>query len=100
VLIAHHPTGSTLATAVGSDVKGRVSVVIYVAAVAVAFRAPWLACALYVAVAVMWLVPDRRIEKALKERGAGGVRRLDQDRSGVARTSSSRRRKDGGSIAG
>jgi uncharacterized membrane protein len=67
-LIAHHPTDSTLATAMGSDVKGRASVALYVFAVAAAFPAPRLACAVYVAVAIMWLVPDRRIEKALAER--------------------------------
>ena len=64
-LLALHGTGSVLATAIGSDLKGKVSVLIYAVAILLAFVAPILACALYVAVAAMWLVPDRRIEKSL-----------------------------------
>ena len=64
-LLALHGTGSVLATAIGSDFKGRVSVLIYAVAILLAFVAPILACALYVAVAAIWLVPDRRIEKSL-----------------------------------
>ena len=67
-LIAHHPQDSTLAAAVGADVKGVVSIVVYAAALPLAFVAAWLACALYVAVAILWLVPDRRIERALTAR--------------------------------
>ena len=66
-LIALHGRGSVLATALGRDIKGKVSVVIYLAAVPLAFVSAWLACGLYVLVAVMWLVPDRRIERALEE---------------------------------
>lgn len=62
-LIALHGRDSVLAAAIGRDLKGKVSVVIYLAAIAVAFVNSWIACALYVLVAVMWLVPDRRIEK-------------------------------------
>jgi uncharacterized membrane protein len=65
-LIALHGRDSVLATALGRDVKGKASVVIYAAAIPLAFVAPWLACALYVVVAVIWLVPDRRIEKTLE----------------------------------
>ena len=67
-LIAHHGRDSALATALGRDVKGKASVVCYAVAIPSSFLSTWIACAIYVAVAVMWLVPDRRIEKALEER--------------------------------
>jgi uncharacterized membrane protein len=65
VLIAGHGQDSPLAVAVGSDLKGRISVAIYVAGIPLAFVHAGVACALYVAVAILWLVPDRRIERAL-----------------------------------
>jgi uncharacterized membrane protein len=65
-LIALHGRESALAIALGRDYKGKISVVIYVAAIALAFVNSWFACALYVLVAVMWLLPDRRIEKTLR----------------------------------
>ena len=58
---------SVLAHALGSDFKGKISPVLYLAAIGLAFVAPWISIAIYVLVAVMWLVPDRRIEKALPE---------------------------------
>ncbi|MBI5834129.1 MAG: DUF1211 domain-containing protein [Armatimonadetes bacterium] len=58
---------SLLARAVGNDAKGRASLAMYAAAIALAGRAPGLAAGLYVAVAVVWLVPDRRIEQVLAE---------------------------------
>ncbi len=64
-LISLHGWDSALASAVGRDFKGKVSVVIYAVAIPLAFVNSSLACALYVLVAVMWLVPDRRIEKTL-----------------------------------
>ncbi len=64
-LIALHGRDSALASAVGRDFKGKVSVVIYAVAIPLAFVNSWLSCVLYVLVAVMWLVPDRRIEKTL-----------------------------------
>ena len=64
-LIAHHGAESALARAMGSDYKGIVSVVIYAAAIALAFLNPWIACALYVLVAAMWFIPDRRIENTV-----------------------------------
>ena len=67
-LIAHHGKDSELAMALGRDFKGKASIVLYVAAISLAFLTPWLACALYVLVAAMWLVPDRRLERALAER--------------------------------
>jgi uncharacterized membrane protein len=55
---------SRLATALGRDLKGKLSFAAYVIAVPVAFFNPWVAVALYLAVALMWFVPDRRIETA------------------------------------
>ena len=66
VLVARHGADSTLARAVGRDEKGKVSVLLYAAAVPLAFLDPRISCAIYVAVAILWLVPDRRIEKALE----------------------------------
>lgn len=64
-LVACQGRDSTLAAALGRDFKGKVSAVIYAAAIPLAFVSSWIACLLYVFVAVMWLVPDRRIEKAM-----------------------------------
>jgi uncharacterized membrane protein len=64
-LVSHHGEKSTLAAALGSDFKGKVSLAVYAVAIPVAFLETWVACALYVMVAIMWLIPDRRIEKAL-----------------------------------
>jgi TMEM175 potassium channel family protein len=66
LLIARHGADSPLARAVGSDVKGLASLAIYALAIAVAFSVPQLSCALYVVVAIVWLVPDRRIERVLE----------------------------------
>jgi uncharacterized membrane protein len=66
-LIKRDGNSSLLATAVGTDIKGKLSPVIYLIAIPMAFVARWLAGALYVAVALMWLVPDRRIERAVDE---------------------------------
>src|SRR5262245_54818520 len=67
-LVAHHGSDSPLALAVGRDRKGKLSLVIYALAVPVSFAAPLAACALYVVVAAIWLIPDRRIETALQKR--------------------------------
>jgi len=64
-LIAHHGQDSTLATAMGSDLKGKISVLAYAVAIPLAFASTWLSCLLYVLVAIMWLIPDRRIERSL-----------------------------------
>jgi len=61
-LLATHGN-SLLAAALGSDFKGKISMAIYAVAIPVAFVRPWLACLIYIAVAMMWLVPDRRIER-------------------------------------
>ncbi len=66
VLLALHGKDSVLAEALGRDFKGKISVVLYVAAVPLAFVSAWISCAIYVAVAVIWLVPDRRIEKIIR----------------------------------
>jgi len=66
ILIREHGAGSVLATAYGRDFKGRISIAIYVAGLVAAFVEPWLAIAAYVLVSVIWLVPDRRIERALR----------------------------------
>jgi uncharacterized membrane protein len=65
VLIAHHGSDSTLARAIGTDGKGYFSLACYLTAIAIAFISPLLSCALYVFVAIIWLVPDRRIEAAI-----------------------------------
>jgi uncharacterized membrane protein len=64
-LISLHGRDSVLAAAIGRDFKGIVSVLIYLIAIPLAFAASWLSSGLYVLVAVIWLVPDRRIEKNL-----------------------------------
>jgi uncharacterized membrane protein len=58
---------SVLASALGSDFKGKISVVLYIAGIALAFIVPWASIALYVLVAAMWFIPDRRIENMLRE---------------------------------
>ncbi len=64
-IIAAEGQGSVLAKAVGQDRKSIVSVVIYAAAIPLAFFGHWISQGLYVVVALLWLVPDRRIEKTL-----------------------------------
>jgi uncharacterized membrane protein len=68
-IIAAEGRDSLLAHAIGRDIKGNLSVVIYGLAIVASFFSQWIAQALYVVVALMWLVPDRRIERALAERG-------------------------------
>ena len=63
-LIRLHGRGSTLANSIGSDRKGKISIAIYAAAIPLAFVRAWIAGACYVIVAIMWLIPDRRIERA------------------------------------
>jgi len=65
MLIRHHDPNSALARAIGSDRKGTASIVLYALAIGLAFVHPLIACALYVAVALMWFLPDRRIEHEL-----------------------------------
>ena len=64
-LLRIHAPDSTLAIALGRDFKGKISIVIYLAAISLTFVSSWLAAALYVLVEIIWLVPDRRIEKRI-----------------------------------
>ncbi len=66
-IIASQGANSLLARAVGKDLKGKLSPLLYVLAIPAAFYSPWVSEALYVFVALMWLVPDRRIEKVLAD---------------------------------
>jgi uncharacterized membrane protein len=66
-LLSLHGEESTLAKALGRDLKAKLSLAIYATAVPLAFLVTWLAVALYVLVAIMWLVPDPRIEKTLNQ---------------------------------
>jgi len=65
ILISHHGKESTIAKAVGRDSKGVVSLLLYAMGIALAFVDPRISCTLYVLVAIIWLVPDRRIEKVI-----------------------------------
>ena len=66
-LISLHGRDSTLAKSIGSDTKGKISIAIYAVAIPLAFVQPGIAGAGYVMVAIMWLIPDRRIERKLAE---------------------------------
>ena len=63
LIIRSQGRNSLLAKAVGADIKGKSSPFIYVVAIAIAGFYPWIAAALYITVALIWLIPDRRIEK-------------------------------------
>jgi uncharacterized membrane protein len=67
VLVAAQGPGSRLAEALGSDTKGKISLALYIAAIPLAFVNQWISDALYVAVALLWLVPDPRIEARVKD---------------------------------
>lgn len=67
MLIRSHGRDSTIAKAVGRDIKGKVSVVIYLAGVVLAFVEPWISVGLYTFAAVLWFIPDRRIERVVHE---------------------------------
>jgi len=64
-LLACQPPNSLLASAIGSDRKGKLSVVLYAVAIPLTFFSVWLAVALYALVALIWLIPDPRIERRL-----------------------------------
>jgi uncharacterized membrane protein len=68
-LLAHHATDSPLAKAIGNDFKGKISLVPYIASIPLAFSYPVLSYACFVAVAVLWLVPDKRMERAVAKQG-------------------------------
>lgn len=70
LIIAEHGTDSKLAAAIGSDFKGKLSLALYMTAIPLAFFYEWLSDALYVTVALLWLIPDQRIEKTIKAEAA------------------------------
>jgi uncharacterized membrane protein len=59
------PSNNSLASALGRDLKGKISLLIYALAIPLSFANHWIACAMYVAVAMIWLIPDPRIERSL-----------------------------------
>jgi uncharacterized membrane protein len=64
-ILADHGKDSKLAAAFGRDLKGRFSMLLYAIAIPSAYYRPWIASAIYVGVALMWLIPDRRIERVV-----------------------------------
>ena len=70
-LVAQHGPDSVLAAALGADVKGKLSLGFYAVAIPLAFINSWLAYGLLVVVAIIWLIPDRRIEKVIAARPRG-----------------------------
>jgi len=85
VLVTHHGKESTLATAVGADLKGMASLVIYALAIPVAFLEPHVACGLYVIVSILWLIPDRRIERVLSPNVEGETLERSEESSSPSR---------------
>jgi len=65
IIIAGHGHDSRLASAIGKDFKGKLSLAAYSAAIATAFLQPWISCIIYTLVAVMWFVPDQRLERVI-----------------------------------
>lgn len=63
VIVRAQGPDSTISAALGNDVKGKISPILYAAGIVLAFFAPWISMAIYVVVAAIWLVPDRRIER-------------------------------------
>ena len=68
-IVARQDSEPSLASELGRDRKGKLSLVFYVIGIGLAFVSPWLAAALYALVAAMWLVPDRRLERVLEKHG-------------------------------
>jgi uncharacterized membrane protein len=64
-LVSHQGQDSALALAMGKDFKGKISLLIYAVGIGVAFVQPWAAFMLYILVAIIWLIPDRRIERII-----------------------------------
>ena len=67
LLVQHEGADSALAAAIGGDVKGKLSPVLYAIAIGLSFVAVWIADLIYLAVALMWFLPDPRIETVLEE---------------------------------
>jgi len=70
-IIASQGAGSILKAAIGMDWKGKLSPVLYAAAIVLAFLLPWVSVSIYVLVALIWVVPDRRIEHTLAGKNSG-----------------------------
>jgi uncharacterized membrane protein len=79
-LIKRHGQDSTLAAALGNDYKSKASLVIYAAAVPLSFINPWISFSLYVLVAIIWFIPDRRIEKVLNINNGSEVGTIRKER--------------------
>ncbi len=73
VIVRVHGNESVLARAVGKDFKGKISPVLYIAAICLAFVDSWISECLYVMTAILWIIPDRRIERALVESSSAPV---------------------------
>jgi uncharacterized membrane protein len=78
-ILRRHGAQSVLAKALGSDIKGKMSIAFYAAAIVAAFVSPLVSVAIFVLVAVIWLAPDRRIENAFGREGSSG-----EDRRGMS----------------
>jgi len=66
-LVGHYGKNSAIAKAVGRDYKGKLSLLFYISAVVLAFVNHWIAIGIYILVAMIWFIPDRRMEKVLKK---------------------------------
>ena len=69
IIVAAEGRDSKLAAAIGRDAKGRLSPLLYAVAIATAFFRPWIAGCIYILVTLLWLIPDRRIERFVDENG-------------------------------
>lgn len=67
LIVAEHGPDSKLAASIGRDFKGKFSPIGYFIAIGISFYQPWIAAAIYVTVALMWLIPDRRIERVVQD---------------------------------
>jgi uncharacterized membrane protein len=72
-LVVHHDKNRILAEAIGDDRKGKLSIVLYLLGIALAWFVAWLGFLVYVGVAIMWLIPDRRIERKVVEEEQPGA---------------------------
>ena len=67
IIISDHGRDSKIARAIGDDLKGKLSMALYSAGVALAFWEPWISACIYTFVALMWLIPDKRLEQIINE---------------------------------
>jgi len=92
VIILSQGERSLLAEAIGRDLKGKASPILYAIAIPMAFVQPWVAYSIYVLVALMWIIPDTRIERAVAAREAAGEA---HDAVGEARETAQAAREEG-----